>query len=117
MERWPVQHTAIVVTIALSVVAVAGDWALKHASAETGKSPYLTPQFFLGFAAHGCAVFGWVWVMKHLKLAYIGVFYSLPIIVLLAVIGHLRFGETLRATEMLGVFLALVSLVLLARLA
>jgi drug/metabolite transporter (DMT)-like permease len=117
MERWPVQHTAIVVTIALSVVAVAGDYALKHASLTRQGSPYLTLPFFLGMAAHGSAVFGWVWVMQHLKLAYVGVFYSLPIIVLLAVIGHLWFGESLRPAEILGVFLALVSLILLARLA
>lgn len=106
---------AILVTIALSILASGGDYFLKLASQNA--SPYTSSGFFLGLSAHGIAAAGWVWVLQHLKLAYVGVFYCVSIVLLLSVIGWIAFDEKLRPGEILGVALAIVSLVLLARLA
>jgi uncharacterized membrane protein len=60
--------------------------------------------------------FGWVFVMKHLKLATISVLYSVSL-VLLTAIGIVLFRESLNYFEVIGIVLAVVSLVLLMRFA
>jgi len=104
---------ALLVTLAFSVVGVVGDYFLKLASAKPDS--LRAPAFYLGFALYASTAFGWVFVMKHLKLATIGVVYSVSMIVLLTAIGAVLFHEKLNYSEMLGLVLALVSLVLLMR--
>jgi small multidrug resistance pump len=104
---------AILVTIGFSVVGVTGDYFLKLASEsdESLKSKW----FYIGFAVYATTAFGWVFVMKHLKLATIGVVYSVSMIVLLTTIGVIFFRETLTYVEMAGLAMAIGSLVLLSR--
>ena len=105
----------IVVTIAFSVVGVLGDYFLKLASAH--KKPFHSGWFYVGFAVYASTALGWVYVMRHLKLATIGVVYSISMILLLATIGVAVFREPLNSYEIVGLVLALVSLVLLVRFA
>ena len=58
---------AVLITIAFSVIGVLGDYFLKLASAR--ERPLWTSWFYLGFALYASTAFGWVFVMKHLKLA------------------------------------------------
>src|SRR4051794_31779827 len=109
------RHLAIVVTIAFSVVGVLGDYLLKLASAQ--KDPLKSGWFYVGFAVYASTAFGWVFVMRHLKLATIGVVYSVSMILLLTAIGSLAFRETLNAYEVAGLVMAIGSLVLLMRFA
>lgn len=51
--------------------------------------------------------------MPHLKLAYIGVIYSLTVVLSLCLVGALFFDEQLKPSEWLGVGLAITSMVLL----
>ena len=60
---------AVLVTIAFSVIGVLGDYFLKLASAR--EQPLRTGWFYLGFALYASTAFGWVFVMRHLKLATI----------------------------------------------
>src|SRR5262245_539187 len=76
---------AVVVTVAFSVVGVLGDYFLKRASSE--EDSLRSPWFYLGFALYASTAFGWVFVMKHLKLATIGVLYSVSMVVLLTAVG------------------------------
>src|SRR5262245_56900658 len=62
---------AVLVTIAFSVIGVLGDYFLKHASGR--EQPLRTSWFYLGFVLYASTAFGWVFVMKHLKLATISV--------------------------------------------
>ena len=62
---------AVLVTIAFSVIGVLGDYFLKLASAR--EQSLRTVWFYLGFALYASTAFGWVFVMKHLKLATISV--------------------------------------------
>lgn len=106
---------AIVVTIVFSVIGVVGDYFLKLASQQ--ESTLTSPWFYLGFALYSSTAFGWVYVMKHLKLGTIGVLYSVSMIVLLTAIGVLFFKETFNAAEVIGLLMAIGALVLLTRFA
>ena len=55
--------------------------------------------------------------MKHLKLATISVLYSVSLVLLLTAIGVVLFQESLNHFEVIGIVLAVVSLVLLIRFA
>jgi small multidrug resistance pump len=106
---------AVAVTIAFSVVGVLGDYFLKLASRQ--QDSLKTPWFYLGFALYASTAFGWVFVMKHLKLATISVLYSVSMVVLLTAAGVVLFREPLNYAEMAGLAMAIASLVLLVRFA
>ncbi|HEY4282788.1 MAG TPA: hypothetical protein VGM62_06940 [Chthoniobacterales bacterium] len=106
---------AVLVTFAFSAVGVLGDYFLKLASAHN--QPLRTSWFYIGFALYASTAFGWVFVMKHLKLGTISVLYSVSLVLLLTAIGVTLFRETLNYFEMMGILLAVVSLVLLMRFA
>jgi drug/metabolite transporter (DMT)-like permease len=108
-------RTAVAVTIAFSLVGVIGDYFLKLASAR--EQPLRTGWFYVGFALYASTAFGWVFVMKHLKLATISVLYSVSMVLLLTAVGVVLFRETLNAFELAGIALAVASLVLLMRFA
>ena len=55
--------------------------------------------------------------MRHLKLATISVLYSVSLVLLLTAIGVVLFGESLNYFEVIGIVLAVASLVLLMRFA
>jgi multidrug transporter EmrE-like cation transporter len=106
---------AVIVTIAFSAVGVVGDYFLKRASES--KSPLSSRWFYIGFALYASTAFGWVFVMKHLKLATMSVVYSISMIVLLTAIGIVAFREPLNGYEMAGLAMAIAALVLLVRFA
>jgi small multidrug resistance pump len=106
---------AFVVIIAFSVVGVVGDYLLKLASGR--ENPFKSKWFYLGFAVYASTAFGWVFVMRHLKLATIGVVYSVSMILLLTGIGVAVFREPLSGYEIAGLVMAIGSLVLLVRFA
>jgi drug/metabolite transporter (DMT)-like permease len=104
---------AILVTIGFSVLGVIGDYFLKLASEK--EASLKTAQFYLGFVIYASTAFGWVYVMKHLKLAQVGVLYCVSMVLLLAAIGVFRFKETLSVPEIAGIAMAIGALVLLMR--
>ena len=106
---------AVLVTFAFSIMGVIGDYFLKLASAR--EQPLRTSWFYLGFVLYASTAFGWVFVMRHLKLATIGVLYSVSLVLLLTVIGVVLFRESLSYFEISGIILAVASLVLLMRFA
>ena len=108
-------YLPILVTVGFSAVGVLGDYLLKLASAQ--KNPLRSGWFYIGFAVYASTAFGWVYVMRHLKLATIGVVYSVSMILLLTSIGAIAFRETLNAYEIIGILMAVILLVLLMRFA
>jgi drug/metabolite transporter (DMT)-like permease len=105
----------LLVTVGFSAVGVLGDFLLKLASGQ--KAPLRSGWFYLGFAVYASTAFGWVYVMRHLKLATIGVVYSVSMILLLTAVGAIAFRESLSAAEVAGIAMAVGSLVLLMRFA
>ena len=110
-----IKTLAVIVTLAFSVVGVPGDYFLKLASRE--EASLRSPWFYVGFALYAATAFGWVFVMKHLKLGTISVLYSVSMVLLFTAVGVLFFRETLSYPEVVGRVLAIASLVLLVRFA
>jgi small multidrug resistance pump len=106
---------AVVVTIAFSLLGVVGDYFLKLASQN--EDSLKTINFYIGFVLYASTAFGWVFVMKHLKLATIGVVYSVSMVLLLTAIGVVFFQESLNYYEIAGLVMAIASLILLVRFA
>ena len=106
---------AILVTIGFSAVGVLGDYFLKLASQH--ETPLRNLWFYVGFVVYASTAFGWVFVMQHLKLAVVGVVYSVSMIILLTAIGTFVFKESLGPREIAGLILAIASLCLLTRFA
>jgi multidrug transporter EmrE-like cation transporter len=106
---------AVAVTIGFSLLGVLGDYFLKLAS--THEHSVRTIAFSIGFVVYASTAFGWVFVMKHLKLATIGVVYSISMVLLLTAIGIVLFREALNYYELAGLLLAIASLILLVRFA
>jgi small multidrug resistance pump len=106
---------ALLVTIGFSAVGVIGDYFLKLASGQ--ERSLRSGWFFIGFALYASTAFGWVWVMKNLKLATISIVYSVSMVLMLTAVGVLFFRESLAVGEIVGILLAVASLVLLMRFA
>ena len=111
----PRTNLAVVITLLFSVVGVVGDYFLKLASQE--KHSFRSPWFYIGFCVYASTAFGWLFVMKHLKLATVSVVYSVSMVVLLTTIGVVFFQETLSIYEFAGILMAVGALVLLTRFA
>jgi drug/metabolite transporter (DMT)-like permease len=102
---------AVLVTIAFSVLGVVGDYFLKLASEK--QHSMKAGEFYIGFVLYASTAFGWVFVMKHLKLATVGVVYCVSMVLLLTAIGVIAFKESLSNYEIAGIVCAIASLVLL----
>jgi small multidrug resistance pump len=104
---------AVVVTIAFSCLGVLGDYFLKLASAQ--EASLRTTAFYVGFVIYASTAFGWLFVMKHLQLATIGAVYSVSMVLLLTTLGVVRFGESLSVIDIVGLMMAIGSLIVLGR--
>jgi small multidrug resistance pump len=106
---------ALLLTVGLSLCAVVGDYFLKVAG--TNESPFRTKWFLAGLLMYALSAFGAVYVLKHVKLATIGVVYCVSLILMLTALGVVFFKESLNITEFIGIVLALAALLLLGRFA
>lgn len=104
---------AVIAVMALSLVGVVGDILLKKASQH--ESWFSNPYFAFGFIVYSSTAFGWIFAMKYLNMATVGVVYSVTTIVCLALAGAFLFNERLTPSEYFGIFLAVGSLFLLSR--
>ena len=104
---------AILIGVLLSVVTVIGDSLVKKAS--LGASFPGMGLLILGAIVYGLTAFGWFFVMRRLKLSTVGVLYSVSTAVLLVLISVFYFKEKISLPEIIAIFLAIVSLIILAR--
>ena len=111
----PLTYSPILWAVGLSVVSVAGDYLLKRSSTQS--SPFASRWFFAGFALYSSTALGWVYVMRHMKFAMIGIVYAVSTLLLLTFVGVFFLSEPLHWPEMLGIGLALASIALLVRFA
>lgn len=73
--------------------------------------------FAAGFLIYASTAFGWFYVMKHVKLSSLGAIYAVSTILLLVAVGVFYFHEKINLYEIIGIALALISVVLLAKFA
>jgi drug/metabolite transporter (DMT)-like permease len=107
------RQTAVLVAMLLSGVGVLADYLLKLASDRP--QSVQSGWFWSGLLVYAGMAGGWVYVMRHLSFAQIGVVYSVSTVLLLTLVGTLVLHEPLRGREVLGAALAISSLLLLAR--
>lgn len=105
-------HIAGVVA-GMAFLNVIGDYFLKLASLQP--TAIANRYFFAGVSIYALSAFGWVFAMRHMNLAAIGVVYSLSTILLLAALGVFVFRETLTTAEAAGICLAVLSILLMSR--
>jgi small multidrug resistance pump len=100
--------------VALSIVGVFADFLLKLSTRASSK---LTSWIFLlaGLVIYSSTAFGWFYVIKHVKLSTLGVWYAVSTVLFLTIGGALFFKEQLTIQEITGVLLAVISLILLTR--
>jgi small multidrug resistance pump len=105
----------IFVSAILTFGAVLGDFFIKTGSNNRGA---LALRWLLvGAIIYGSTAFGWFFVFRHLKLATISVLFALWSMLALTFVGVVIFHEKLHAFEILGMILALFSIILLTRFA
>jgi small multidrug resistance pump len=105
--------SSVLLAIALAFVGVVADSFIKKAS--LAPSSFLSGWFVLGAAMYAATAFGWVYVMKSVKLETIGIYYSLSTVILLVLAGTFFFGERMTTPEWVGVCLGIISILLLGR--
>lgn len=103
----------ILIAILLAGVGVLADYFLKISGNGTKYIHY--PYFFLGMIIYALTAFGWFFVMKHIKLSTLGIFYSATTLIILALIGVFLFKEQLNVYEVVGIILGIASIIILAR--
>lgn len=64
---------------------------------------------------YALTAFGWFYVMKHIKLSTLGIFFALTNIILLALVGVVFFKEHLSLYDIVGIILGIISIIILAR--
>ena len=106
---------AIIAGIALSLITVVADVFIKNASLYDGFSGWKL--LVVGAIIYGLTAFGWFFVMRGAKLSFLGVLYSVIVILCLTLVSVFYFKEKLSGMEMFGIGLAISSLVILARFA
>lgn len=106
---------AFIAGIGLSIVTVVADAIIKHSSLQ--KSFTAWPILVLGAIIYGLTAFGWFFVMRKLKLSTIGVLYGVSCVILLTLVSVFYFKEKINPLEIFGIFLAIISLVILSRFA
>lgn len=106
---------ALIVTVVFALVGVIGDYFINLAG--EGRKYIVTKWFVIGLLIYASTAFGWFFVMKHIKLSTLGVFYAIPTIIFLALISVFSFKESINVYEILGIILAILSVVLMAKFA
>ncbi len=106
---------AIFAVLVISVLTLIADYFIKISA--SGDKYLATKPFLIGFALYSATTFGTHFVFKHVKMATVGAFYAVFIILGLCIIGFVSFDEHLNAYEIAGIVMALLSLILLGRFA
>ena len=76
---------------------------------------FFSYEFLIGFCIYASTAFGWFYVMKHVKLGTLGVFYSISTVLFLSLVGAIFFKESFNAYEIDGIILAVIALIELSR--
>jgi len=90
-----------------------GDLFLKRASQQP--HDIFNKYLFFGLLIYSSTAFLWAYIYKYMKFSTSVTIYSIFSIFIFAIVGVAVFKESLSAVEILGMFFAIVSLIILAR--
>lgn len=106
---------SLIIVSIVTLVGICSDYFFKRASNTA--APFSNKWFIIGIAIYLMNSFAWVWAMQKAKLAFIGSVYCVLTVLLLTAMGYFVFNEKLNAGEVLGVIMAIISVILLVRFA
>lgn len=93
--------------------AIAADYFIKIASQK--EAALMTPSFGMGAALYVVSACAWLYAMKIMTLAQVGVLYSVVTILALAAMGVFLFEESFTWRDAAGVFFALLAVAFMGR--
>lgn len=106
----------LVAFLLVELLCVVGVWADYYLKLSGNTELFVQPRHFLvGFVLHASTAAGWFLVLKYMTMTQVGVIYSVSIVLMLTFIGTYFFGEILGGREILGIILAVTSLLLLSK--
>ncbi len=103
----------IIILIGITSVTIIADVFLKKASLLPSYSGWQL--LIVGAIIYAISAFGWFFAMRYIKLSTLGVIYSISTVIILTIISVYYFEEKISTAEIVGIFMAISSLVLLAR--
>ncbi|OWY11115.1 MULTISPECIES: hypothetical protein [Thioclava] len=101
--------------LSATLVVIAGDFILKSA-VERGHALH-SPSVLLGGALYAASAAGWFLALRQVSLAQTGVAPTLFTLMALVTMGVVLFGGKLALREVLGIAMAVGSMLLMARVA
>jgi len=104
---------AFLIGIGLSIITVLADVIIKQASLQNAFSGWR--MLILGAIIYGLTAFGWFFVMRKIKLSTSGVLYAISCVVLLTFASVFYFKEKISLLEIIGISMAIFSLIILSR--
>lgn len=105
----------ILIVVLVTIVTVVGDVFIRNATTTTGSKQVLN--MGIGIVIYIIVAFGFYYMYKLMDFSVSGVIYAVMTIVLFVGIGAVLYNETINFYEWVGVGLAIVSVILLARFA
>lgn len=90
-------------------ILLGGDYLIKAATI----SPEPIRLLFYAVLLYGVSVFGWYYILLDQKIAVIGMLFAMLSLIGTTLIGIFGFGEKLEIKEIIGLILAMISIVLL----
>jgi drug/metabolite transporter (DMT)-like permease len=103
----------ILILIAVLLSTSVGDYLIKTASSQNGG--LLSIRFIIGAFLYGLPAIGFFYLVKNHSMAAVGVFYSAATVILMALIGYIAFDESLGHKEILGISLAVASIIIMSQ--
>lgn len=101
------------VVLGMVLATIAGDYFLKLASQGNGGVQSL--EFCLGAGLYVLSAVAFLYAIRHMSLAHMGVWYAVLTILFSATLGVVVFREALMARDVAGILMALGALGLMNR--
>ncbi len=98
-----------------AMIVILGDYLIKLAA--DGDQPVNSHLVMTGCGLYAISAVMWYYALRHVTLAQAGVAFSMLTLLALCAIGVLHFNEKLYMREYLGILCALLSMVLMVRVA
>ncbi len=98
-----------------ALIVLLGDYAIKLAA--DGDMSITSGHMLAGYTFYCLSALMWYLAMRHITLAQAGVAFSMFSLLALCAVGVIFFEEEIHPREALGIALALVSMVLMVRIA
>jgi multidrug transporter EmrE-like cation transporter len=106
--------TILMLAVGLSIVTAIADSLIKKATVIKSSTLIYT-LIIIGAIIYAFTALGWYKVLQRMELLNAGVIYTLSFIILIALISVFYFKEKLLVVELVGLVLAIISIVIMYR--